>query len=162
MLEALRVQQSRERCSPFRWASLCLHLPLFRRAIEHNTNIAVMVSHCTVATLVSASLSYYFLMEPPSVPIQRGRLIPQLGPLSALVPGMGALATCHLLYPGIFILMCEPTLKQKLREYARMTYKVTFAFLPSHFVYVGLISVVLGCSCCVVRRLWSGHWRPCR
>lgn len=130
--------------------------PMFRLSLPQNPNIMKLVFHSFVASSLASGVAYAKLIDTHHDAQQHAGAdqwrIPKLGLLSGMVPGLAALVGCHALYPGFFVIQWEPTWGMRLKEYARLTTKVTFAYSNSHVPYVAAGSAIIGSSCWLARR----------
>lgn len=117
--------------------------PFFRKALKQNKNAHVLFFASAGSHAIGSMTAYRMFLEPPPQEY-RASFRPNLGHVTSVVPGLGAIAFGHLVYPGIFILLGEKTWYLRRTEYRRLTIKCTLAFLPAHLMVVVPYSLILG------------------
>jgi hypothetical protein len=118
--------------------------PMFRRAVSkgQSKESGMLIGTGTALAYLGSSVSYACFVDPgaPSAAV-----LPVLGPVTAVVPGIGAFAVCSMAYPGLYVMLNEPGGRgHVLREVGRITLKMTAAHLPSHVPVALAWSVFIG------------------
>lgn len=118
--------------------------PIFRRGFytnRKNKQGQVLVAQAMGSSFIGSFIAYGAFVDRG---LTSDAWMPRMNPLLALVPGLGALTVCHLLYPGHFIVLYEPTWRIKVYEYLRLTAKTVCATGSAHVPFTVVVSLMMG------------------
>lgn len=122
--------------------------PMFRGAVMRNrsktdSTFPAQLIGSTFGTTLVVATGAYFATEAP-VPNGAHPVFPQLNPKRGVVVGLSVVAACHALFPGLIVLLWEVGAKRKFSEYARLTGKVSYAFMPAHTMAMTAVGGAVG------------------
>lgn len=124
--------------------------PLMRLSMNKSNQKAVMTRMMTdffYLTFFTSTMVYGVIVESLfSNPAYATGLLPTLGPITAMIPGVGCLIASHLFYPGAWAIINERTRRDRRVTFFRLNTKCFLAFAPIHVPATLLLSAGLGCS----------------